>query len=69
MIINFAKNVSADFNNSKKICNFLIFSPILTNFLPKCRSQNVDSEKGHVPGKKGMVLEKKGMARRHSKGG
>ena len=29
--------------------------------LPKCRAQNVDSEKGHGAGKKGMALEKKGM--------
>ena len=42
---------------------------VLTNFLPKCRAQNVDSEKGHGAGKKGMALEKKGMARRHSKSG
>ena len=37
---------------SKKSCNFLIFSPILTNFLPKCRAQNVDSEKGMALGKR-----------------
>ena len=67
MIINFAKFVSADFK--QKSYNFLIFCPILTNFLPKCRAQNVDSEKGHGAGKKGMALEKKGMARRHSKSG
>ena len=53
----------------KKSCNFLIFCLILTNFLPKCRAQNVDSEKGHGAGKKGMALEKRGMARRHSKSG
>ena len=29
----------------------------------------MDSEKGHGAGKKGMALEKKGMARRHSKSG
>ena len=67
MIINFAKFVSADFQ--KKICNFLIFCPILTNFLPKCRAQSVDSEKGHGAGKKCMALEKKGMTRHHSKTG
>ena len=55
--------------SNKKSCNFLIFCLILTNFLPKCRAQNVDSEKGHGAGKKGMTLEKKGMARRHSKSG
>ena len=27
----------------------------------------MDLEKGHGAGKKGMTLEKKGMARRHSK--
>ena len=68
MIIKFAKFVAADFKQ-KKFCNFLIFCLILTNFLPKCRAQNVDSEKGHGAGKKGMALEKKGMARRHSKSG
>ena len=67
MIINFAQFVSADFK--QKSCNFLIFCLILTNFLPKRRAQNVDSEKGHGAGKKGMALEKKGMARRHSKSG
>ena len=36
-------------------------------FLPKCRALSVDLEKGHGAGKKGMALEKKGMARRHSK--
>ena len=51
MIINFAKFISADFQ--QKFCNFLIFCPILTNFLPKCRAQNVDSEKGHGAGEKG----------------
>ena len=51
MIINFTKFVSADL--SKNSCNFLIFCPILTNFLPKCRAQNVDSEKGHGAGEKG----------------
>ena len=67
MIISFAKFVSADFK--QKSCNFLIFCLIWTNFLPKCRAQNVESEKGHGTGKKGMVLEKKGMAWRHSKSG
>ena len=38
-------------------------------FLPKCRAFNVDLEKGHGAGKKGMALEKKGMARRHAKTG
>ena len=57
MIINFAKFVSADL--SIKSCNFLIFCPILTNFLPKCWAQNVGLEKGHGAGKKGMALEKK----------
>ena len=36
-------------------------------FLPKCRALCVDLEKGHDAGKKGMALEKEGMARRHSK--
>ena len=36
-------------------------------FLPKCRVLCVDLEKGLGAGKKGMALEKKGMARRHSK--
>ena len=67
MIINFAKFVPADF--IQKSCNFHIFCPILTNFLPKCRAQNVDSGKGHGAGKKGMALEKMGMARRHGKRG
>ena len=31
----------------------------MTNFLPKCRAQNVDSEKGHGAGKKGMALVKR----------
>ena len=38
-------------------------------FLPKCRAFNVVLEKGHGAGKKGMALEKKGMARRHAKTG
>ena len=42
---------------AKKSCNLLIFCQILTNFLPKFRAQNVDSEKGHGAGKKGMALE------------
>ena len=58
MIINFAKFVSAEL--SKKSCNFLIFCPILTNFLPKCRAQNVDLEKGHGAGKKGHGAGEKG---------
>ena len=53
--------------SSKKSRNFLIFCPVLTNFLPKCGAQNVDSEKGPGAGKKGMALEKKAMVRRHSK--
>ena len=32
-------------------------------FLPKCRALCVYLEKGHGAGKKGMALEKKGMAR------
>ena len=48
--------------NTKKSCIFFIFCPILTNFLPKCRAQNVDSKMGQGAGKKGMVLEQKGMA-------
>ena len=39
--------------SSKISGNFLIFGPILTKFLPKCRAQNVDSEKGHGAGEKG----------------
>ena len=38
-------------------------------FLPKCRAFYVVLEKGHGAGKKGMALEKKGMARRHAKTG
>ena len=38
-------------------------------FLPKCRPFCVVLEKGHVAGKKGMALEKKGMVRRHAKTG
>ena len=68
MIINFAKFISADFKQ-KNLVTSLFFCSILTNFLPKCRARNVDSEKGHGAGKKGMALEKKGMARRHSKSG
>ena len=69
MIINFAQLFQQ--TSSKKSCNFRIFGLILTNFLPKCycRAQNVDSEKGYGSGKKGMALEKKGMAWRHSKSG
>ena len=59
MIINFLPNLFLQ-TSSKKTCNFLIFCPILTNFLPKCRAQNVDSEKrawrwekGHGAGEKG----------------
>ena len=67
-IVKFTKLVSVDLIK-KKSCNFFIFYPILTNFLPKCRAQNVYSEKGHGAGKKGMALGEKGMARRHSKKG
>ena len=38
-------------------------------FLPKCRAFKVVLEKGHGTGKKGMVLEKMGMARHHAKAG
>ena len=38
-------------------------------FLPKCRAFYVVLEKGHGAGKKGMALEKEGMARRHAKTG
>ena len=38
-------------------------------FLPKCRAFYVVLEKGHGAWKKGMALEKKGMARRHAKTG
>ena len=54
----FCQIFSADFQ--QKSWNFLIFCLILTKFLPKCRAQNVDS-------KKGMALDKKGMAQRHSR--
>ena len=55
--------------SNKKSCNFLIFCPVLTNFLPKCRAQNVDSEIGHIAGGKGLALEKRGIVLRHSKSG
>ena len=58
IIINFVKFVS-----NKKSCNFLIFCPILTNFLPKCRAENVYSEKGHIAGEKGMTLVKEGIVK------
>ena len=38
-------------------------------FLPKCRPFYVVLEKGHGAWKKGMALEKRGMARRHAKTG
>ena len=38
-------------------------------FLPKCRPFYVVLEKGHGAGKKGMALEKRGMARCHAKTG
>ena len=38
-------------------------------FLTKCRAFYVVLEKGHGAGKKGMALEKKGMAWRHAKTG
>ena len=38
-------------------------------FFTKCRAFYVVLEKGHDAGKKGMALEKKGMARRHAKTG
>ena len=38
-------------------------------FLPKCRAFYVVLEKGYGAAKKGMALEKKDMARRHSKTG
>ena len=42
------------------------FCQILMIFLPKCRPFYVVLEKGHGAGKKGMALEKRGMARRHA---
>ena len=38
-------------------------------FLPKCRPFYVVLEMGHGAVKKGMALEKMGMARRHAKTG
>ena len=38
-------------------------------FLPKCRALYVVLETGHGAGKKGMAVEKKGMARRQAKTG
>ena len=38
-------------------------------FLPKFRPLYVVLEKGHGTGKKGMALEKRGMAWRHAKTG
>ena len=46
-----------------KNCNFLSFCQILMIFLPKCRPIYVVLEKGHGAGKKGMELEKRGMAK------
>ena len=54
---------------TEKNCNFLSFCQIFMIFLPKCRAFYVVLEKGHGAGKKGMALEKKGMARRHAKTG
>ena len=70
----FCQICSCRFHTKKGLQKNLVasFCPILTNFLPKCRAQNhenVISEKGHGTGKKGMALEKRGMARRHSKSG
>ena len=54
---------------TEKICNFLSFCQILMIFLPKCRPFYVVLEKGHGAGKKGMALEKRGMAWHHAKTG
>ena len=54
---------------TKNNFNFLSFCQILMIFLPKCRTFYVVLEKGHGVGKKGMALEKNGMARRHAKTG
>ena len=54
---------------TEKKCNFLSFCQIYMIFLPKCREFYVVLEKGHGARKKGMALEKKGMARRHAKTG
>ena len=59
MIINFFHFFFLQ-TSSKKPSNFLIFCPTLTNFLPKCRAQNVDSEKGHSAGEKGHGAGEKG---------
>ena len=49
-------------SQTKNICNFLNFCLIFMIFIPKCRALYVVSETGHGAGKKGMALEKKGMA-------
>ena len=46
-----------------------LLSQFFMIFLPKCGAFYVVLEKGHCAGKKGMALEKKGMARRHVKTG
>ena len=63
LIINFARLQAKYLETSLFLVRFL------TNFLPKCRAQHVDSEKGHGTGKKGMALEKNGMVWHHSKSG
>ena len=47
----------------KKIYNFLSFCQILMILLPKCRAYCLDLEKGHGAGKKGMMLEQKGIVK------
>ena len=54
-----------------KNCNFLkkFSSDSHDFFYQKCRPFYVVLEKGHGAGKNGMVLDKRGMARRHAKKG
>ena len=54
---------------TEKNCNFLSFCRILMIFLPKCRPFYVVLEKGYGNEKKGMTLEKRGMAQRNAKTG
>ena len=42
---------------------------MLMIFLPKCRPFHIVLDKEHGTGKKGMALEKRGMAWRHAKTG
>ena len=58
-----------DFMSQTKIFVTSLFLSDFHDFLPKCRALYEVSETGHGAGKKGMALEKKGMALRHAKTG